>query len=131
MKKITQIIDECRNRNWHISISYQNATSHSVEIYTGYVKDYKQIFLTDGHVTVKKAIKKALEFIYKPENQKEICIYCEKSLEDTLHLKHGYDMMYGYYHYECRGKEVAKAQANGTLTIRGEKGKPIKVPKPF
>lgn len=63
MKKIELLIDECRQRNWHVSIAYQNATSHSVEIYTGYQSNYEQILLTDGHVTLKKAVKIALKFI--------------------------------------------------------------------
>ena len=77
MKKITQLIDECRKRNWHISIAYQNATSHSVEIYTGYVEDYKAIFITDGHVTLEDAVEKAFGFINN---------YAAKEIRESLEI---------------------------------------------
>jgi len=53
---------ECENRALHGSITRQSITSYSIEIYTGYVKNYKKIFYTDGHISMKKALKEAKKY---------------------------------------------------------------------
>jgi len=65
MKKADELMNECRSRNLNCSITYQNITDYSVEIYAGYVKTYREVYYTDGHLTSKKAISKALKFITK------------------------------------------------------------------
>lgn len=64
------LFSECWSRNYNCSITYQQINDYSVEIYQGYRKgSYKLIYYTDGHLTRKKAIKKALKFI-KNKNKK-------------------------------------------------------------
>ena len=65
MGKTKKLIGECKSRNMNCSITYENITDCSVEIYTGYGKNYERIFYTDGHLKPKKAVKKALKFIHK------------------------------------------------------------------
>jgi len=65
MKKAKQLMEECVSRNYHCSITWQRMTDYSVEIYRGYVTNYKEIFYTDSNVSAKKAIKKALKFLSK------------------------------------------------------------------
>jgi effector-binding domain-containing protein len=63
MSKLKRLITECKNRNFHISISYQRINDISIEIYTGNRKNYVCRFYTDGHISLKKALKKALKWI--------------------------------------------------------------------
>jgi hypothetical protein len=63
MKKLNELLAECRGRAFNVSFSYQGVTDYSVEIYTGYKNNYEEIFYTDGHIKPKKAINKALKFI--------------------------------------------------------------------
>jgi len=61
MKLETQLFEECINRAYNCSITYQRNTGYSVEIYTGYISSYEKIYYTDGHTNKEKAIKKALK----------------------------------------------------------------------
>lgn len=62
-KKVTKLFAECKNKNLHCSITHQRNNDISVEIYTGYVDTYKQLYYTDGHIKIKKAVNEALEFL--------------------------------------------------------------------
>jgi hypothetical protein len=63
MKKLKQLIGECKSRNLHCSVTYQKINDISIEIYKGYKSTYVKLFYTDGHIKLKKAIKLALKFI--------------------------------------------------------------------
>jgi hypothetical protein len=63
MNKPKRLMMECENRNLNCSISYQKITNYSVEIYTGYKKNYKLKFYTDGAISPKKAIKLAFKWL--------------------------------------------------------------------
>jgi len=65
MKLETQLFEECRNRNYNCSITYQRITSYSIEIYSGYQNNYEQHFYIDGYAELKSAIIKALKFLKK------------------------------------------------------------------
>jgi hypothetical protein len=64
MKKAQQLMDECISRNLHCSITNQRINDYSVEIYRGCKTNYENVFYTDGHIKPKKAIKKALKFLF-------------------------------------------------------------------
>ncbi len=57
-----QLIAECQNRDWNISLTWQKINEWSVEIYTGYKSNYEKKYYTDGHMTKEVAIETALEF---------------------------------------------------------------------
>ncbi len=63
MCKTLELMETCRNLSLHCSVTYQSITSYSVEIYTGYVSTYKEVFYTDGKVSLEEAIDLALEFL--------------------------------------------------------------------
>lgn len=63
MKKAQILMDECKSRALHCSITYQSITDYSIEIYRGYKTNYEKLFYTDGHIKPKKAIKEALKFL--------------------------------------------------------------------
>lgn len=63
MKLETQLFEECKNRNYNCSITYQNINSYSIEIYRGYQSNYVQHFYIDGCIELKPAIIKALKFL--------------------------------------------------------------------
>ena len=63
MSKLIQLINECRDRNLNCSVVFQSINMCSVEIYKGYKDTYQLIYYTDGHLTIKKAIKKGLNYI--------------------------------------------------------------------
>ena len=77
--KTQKLLDLCHSRNLHCSISWQRVTGYSVEIYTGYKSDYSNLFFTDGHTKPKKAVKEALKFIKKYDEQKSMGLYKEKN----------------------------------------------------
>lgn len=59
----------CRNQNWHFSVTWQRINDYSVEIYKGYTKTYQSIFYSDGHSTMREALKESLKFIKNKENE--------------------------------------------------------------
>lgn len=63
MSKIKQLMDECESRNLHCSITYQTINDYSVEIYRSANPGYDIVFYSDGHLTLKKAVKKGLKYI--------------------------------------------------------------------
>lgn len=60
--EFVQLIANCQNRDWNISLTWQKMTEWSVEIYTGYKSRYEKKYYTDGHITKEVAIETALEF---------------------------------------------------------------------
>ncbi len=65
MSKTKQLFTECKNHHLKCSVSYQPINDYSIEIYTTYNRDAPPVFYTDGHISLKKAVKKALKFIEK------------------------------------------------------------------
>ncbi len=68
-EKVEDLYDECRNCNYHVSLTWQRITNYSVEIYKGYQRDYVKIYYSDGHVTLKEAIKKGLKFMRRKNKE--------------------------------------------------------------
>ena len=62
---IKDLFDKCKNNNLSLSVTYQSVTCFSIEIYRN--KDL--FFYTDGHVKLKKAIKKGFKFLEKWKHQ--------------------------------------------------------------
>jgi len=60
---LSELFSECLNRNLHCSLTHQRITDYSVEIYTGYKENYKNIFYTDGHIDKISAIESALNYL--------------------------------------------------------------------
>ena len=69
MKKVQELMDLCHSYDFNYSISYQKINDYSIEIYTGYKTNYKNVFYIDGELNLKKAVKKTLEFFndYPPK----------------------------------------------------------------
>ena len=63
MKVVSKLMDLCESKSLHCSITYQKSNNYSVEIYTGYVSTYQKVYFSDGHINLKKAVKKAYKFI--------------------------------------------------------------------
>lgn len=59
-RNVKTLMDVCISLDINCTISRQKINDYSIEIYKGYGKDFQQLFYTDGHVSLKKAIKKAL-----------------------------------------------------------------------
>ena len=56
----SNLFGECASRKLNVSITYQSNTDYSVGIYKRYLNTYSSIFYTDGHITRKKEVIKAL-----------------------------------------------------------------------
>ena len=63
MGKTKELFIDCELCDLHCSITWQIITGYSVEIYRGYVVDYEQLFISDGHLTHKKAVKAGLKYL--------------------------------------------------------------------
>ena len=65
MSKLKRLEDECLNRDWGISISWQRINNWSIEVGTR----HKLRFYTDGHITKKDALKKALKYFKEMKDE--------------------------------------------------------------
>jgi hypothetical protein len=65
VKKFDELTGLCQNRCFNFSLTWQKMTEWSVEIYVGYTHSYKKKFYTDGHISKRKAIKKAVKYMKK------------------------------------------------------------------
>ena len=63
MSKLDKLLEQCESMNLNCSFTYQRSNDYSVEIYTGYISNYNQLFFTDGHINPKHAAKKGLKFL--------------------------------------------------------------------
>ena len=82
MNKIKKLFAICEDSNWHVSLTYQRINDYSVEIYTGYVSSYENLFFSDGHASIDGAIQKGLDWCngkIKVHNKcKTMGKYCNK-----------------------------------------------------
>lgn len=60
---IEELINECKNRNLHVSVTYQRITDISIEIYKGYKSNYQCLFYIDGKPNLESAIIEATEWL--------------------------------------------------------------------
>lgn len=66
MSKLDELISLCQSRCFNFSLTWQKNTDWSVEIYVGYSQNsYEKKFYTDGHISKKDAIKKAIKYMKK------------------------------------------------------------------
>ena len=59
------LINLCKSRNLHCSITYQKINDISIEIYSGYISNYEKIYYTDGHINIDDALIVAITFLKK------------------------------------------------------------------
>lgn len=57
------IMMECERHNLHCSFTRQRINDYSVEIYQGYIKNYTEVYLSDGHVDPLECINNAVKFL--------------------------------------------------------------------
>ncbi len=70
-KKVKDLYIQCQSFNYHVCLSWQSITEHSIEIYKGYKENYVQIYYSDGYLTLEEAVKKGLKFMKKKYKEYE------------------------------------------------------------
>lgn len=68
VKMLLELDDFCRNRDWNFSVTWQKVNNYSVEIYRGNGITYQKIIYMES-LTLKKVLKKAMNFIKEYEQQ--------------------------------------------------------------